>query len=217
MALAADLAHGLAGPDEIGLPDLVTLFLLPDPGRDEVADLDVRGAAAKQGLDVMLLDRKQTGAQMPLGGQPDPVANFAEGIADGGDDADAALAAIAKFESRGRRRPLIRNRLERKLPVDGFDDVAARDHGIHRPDAVGVERHELDETDFISLATGETGEVEDLVVVAAAHHHHVELDRAEARVTRGTQSAQHAVERIAPSQILETVRVQRIEADVEPL
>src|ERR1700686_4156739 len=162
MALAADLAHGLGRADEVGLADLVTLFLLPDPGHDEVADLGIRRAAAELGLDVVLLDRKETGAQMPLGGQPDAIANFAKGIADGGDDADAPLAAIAKFESRGRRRPLIRDRFERKLPVDGFDDVAARDHGIHRPDAVRVERHELDETDFVSLAARETGEVEDL-------------------------------------------------------
>src|ERR1700730_7392760 len=145
MALAADLAHGLAGADEVGLPDLVPLFLLPDPGHDEVADLGVRRAAAKQGLDVVLLDRKQTSAQMPFGGQPDPIAHFAKGIADGRDDADAALAAIAKFESRGGRRPLIRDRLERKLPVDGFDDVAAGGPGIPRPDAVPVAGAEPEE------------------------------------------------------------------------
>src|ERR1700726_3247106 len=188
MALAADLAHGLGGTDEVRLPDLVTLFFLPDPGRDEVTDLGIRRPAAKQGLDVVLLDRKQTGAQMPFGGQPDPITDFAEGIADGGDAADATLAAIAKLESRGRRRPLIRDRLERKLSVDGFDDVATRDHGVHRPDAVRVQRHELDETDFITFAAREFREVEDLVVVAPAHYHHVELDRAEPRDTRRTQS-----------------------------
>src|SRR5438105_15674556 len=161
--LAADLAHRLAGPDEIGLADLVTLFFLPDAGRDEVADFGVRGAAAKQGLNVVLLDRKQAGPQVALGGEPDAVADLAEGIADGRDNADPALAAIAKLESRGRRRPLIGDRLERKLAVDGLDDVAAGDHGIHRPDAVGVEGHELDEADFISFTTRQLGEVEDLV------------------------------------------------------
>ncbi len=41
MALAPDLAHGFAWPNEVGLADLVTLFFLPDPGRDEVADLGI--------------------------------------------------------------------------------------------------------------------------------------------------------------------------------
>ena len=135
---------------------------------------------------------------MPFGGEPDPIANFAEGIADGRDDADAALAAIAKFESGSGRRPLIRHRLERKLTVDGFDDVAARDHGVHRPDAIRVERHELDEADFIPLAAREFGEIDDLVVVAPAHHHHVELDRAEPRGARRGQAPHHPVECIPP-------------------
>src|SRR5438477_14173 len=202
--LAADLAHGLAGPDEIGLADLVTLFCLPDPGRDEVADLGVRGAAAKQRFDVVLLDRKQAGPQVAFGGEPYPVADLAEGIADGRDDADPALAAIAKLESRGGRRPLIGDRLERKLAVDGFDDVAARDHGIHRPDAVGVEGHELDEADFIPFATRQLGEVEDLVIVAPAHHHHVELGGIDPRGGRrhAVDAAEIAAVRDRDSQVI---------------
>src|SRR5260370_13829131 len=96
---------------------------------------------------------------MPFGGKPDPIADFAKGIADRRDDADAALATIAKLESRGRRRPLIRNRLEWKLAADSLDDVPAPDHGIHRPDAVGIERHELDQAHFISLAPRHVREV----------------------------------------------------------
>src|SRR5713226_1449936 len=103
---------------------------------------------------------------MALGRQPDPVADFAKGITDRGDDADPALAAVAESKPAGRRRSLIRDRLEWKLTVDRFDDVAARDHALHRPDAVGIERHELDEADFITLASREPGEVQDLVVVA---------------------------------------------------
>src|SRR5437867_7186838 len=117
---------------------------------------------------------------MTLGGQPDTVTHFAEGVADRRDDADPALATIAKPESRGGGRTLIGHRLERKLAVDRLDDVAAGDDAVHGPDAVGIEWHELDEADLIALATGEAGEVDDLVVVAAAHHDHVELDGAEA-------------------------------------
>src|SRR3989454_10190550 len=116
----------------------------------------------------MLLNGEQAGPQVPLGCQPDTVANFAEGVADRGDDADPALATVAKPESRGRRWPLIGDRLERELAVDRLDDVAARDDAFHRPDAVGIERHELYEADFIALATREAGEVDNLVVVAAA-------------------------------------------------
>src|ERR1700687_5683196 len=121
----------------------------------------------------MLLDRKQTGSEMSLGGEPDPIADFAKGVTHRRDDTNPALAAIAKLESRGRRRPLIGDRLQRKFPIDGFDDVAARDYGIHRPDAVGIERHELDEADFISFITREARGGEDLVLVAPAHYHHL--------------------------------------------
>src|SRR5256714_15596418 len=154
---------------------------------------------------------------MTLGGQPDTVADFAEGVADRWDDADPALATVAKPESCGGGRALIGHRLERKFAVDRLDDVAAGDDALHRPDAIGIEWHELDEADFIALATREAGEVDDLVVVAAAHHDHVELDRAESGRTSGRQAAQHALERIAAGQILEAIRVERVQADVEAL
>src|SRR5260370_42517280 len=130
---------------------------------------------------------------MTLGRQPDPIANFAKGVANRGNDADPALAAVAKLESRGRGRPRIRDRLERKLAVDRLDDVAARDHAVHRPDAVGIERHELDEADLISLATRALREVQDLVVVAPSHHYPGELDRAEPGIPRRRQAAQHPI------------------------
>src|SRR5260370_21628090 len=100
---------------------------------------------------------------MPFGGEPNPIADSAEGVADRRDDADAALATIAKLESRGRRRPLIRNRLEWKLAADSLDDVPARDHGIHRPDAVGIQRPELDEPHFIPLAARKFPQGQDLL------------------------------------------------------
>src|SRR3989440_11464867 len=114
---------------------------------------------------------------MTLGGQPDAVAHFAEGVADRRDDADPTLATVAKPESRGRGRALIGHRLERKFAVDRLDDVAAGDDALHRPDAIGIEWHELDEADFIALATREAGEVDDLVVVAPGHHDHGEVCR----------------------------------------
>src|SRR6266480_791999 len=140
---------------------------------------------------------------MTLGGQPDTVTHFAEGVADRRDDADPALATIAKPESRGGGRALIGHRLELKFAVDRLDDVAAGDDALHRPDAVGIEWHELDKADFIAFATREACEVDDLIVVAATHHDHIELDRAESGRTRGRQAAQHPVERIAAGEILE--------------
>src|SRR5467141_5337336 len=116
---------------------------------------------------------------MTLRRQPDAIAHFAKGVADRGNDADPALAPVAKPESRGGGRALILHRLERKLAVDRLDDVAAGDDALHRPDAVGIERHEFDKANLVALLPRQTREVDDLVVVAAAHHDHVELDRAE--------------------------------------
>src|SRR5260370_6495535 len=154
---------------------------------------------------------------MTLGGHADSSANFAKGIRDRGNDADPALAAVAKFESRGRGWPRSRDRLERKLAVDRLDDVAARDHAVHRPDAVGIERHELDEADLISLATRELREVQDLVVVAPSHHDNVELDRAEPGIARRRQAAEHPIERIAAGEVDEPIPSPGVPADVETL
>src|SRR2546430_13239999 len=98
---------------------------------------------------------------MTLRGQPDAVAHFAEGVADRRDDADPALATVAKPESCSRGRALIGHRLERKFAVDRLDDVAAGDDAFHRPDPVGIERHELDKAGFIALPTPEAREVHD--------------------------------------------------------
>src|SRR5438876_6910920 len=48
--LAADLAHRLGGPNEISLPDLVSLFFLPDGSGDEIANLHVRAPPRSRAL-----------------------------------------------------------------------------------------------------------------------------------------------------------------------
>src|SRR5205823_127015 len=121
----------------------------------------------------------QAGAQMTLGRQANAIADPAESVADRGNHADPARSTVSKPESGRGCGPLIFNGLQCELAVDGLDDLATCYHAVHRPDAVGIERHELDEADLVSLAAGQRGEVQDFVVVAPAHHDHVELDRAE--------------------------------------
>src|SRR5258708_28250230 len=105
----------------------------------------------------MLPDREQARPQVALGRQPDSIADFAKSITDRGDDADPTLAAVAKTKPRGGRGPLIGRRLERELAVDRLDDVAAGDDALHRPDAAGIQGHELDATDFTTLPTRQGG------------------------------------------------------------
>src|SRR5437764_2498700 len=154
---------------------------------------------------------------MAVGRQANAIAHLAEGIADRGDDANPARSTVPKPESRGGCGALILDGLQGELAVDRLDDLATCYHAVHRPDAVGVEWHELDEADLVALAPRQPREVQDFVVVAPAHDDHVELDGAEPGRARRAQTAQHPVERVAPSQVLEAIRVQRIETDVEPL
>ena len=87
--------------------------------------------------------------------------------------------------------------LEREHRVDRVEDLARGHHLVHRPVALGVEGHELDEADAHPVGPAVGRDVDDLVVVDAADHDRVELHGREAGGQRGVDPGQHPVELVA--------------------
>src|SRR5262249_21642033 len=88
---AADLAHRTRWPPKgCAFLDLVLQLLVADRLDQEVRQLGVAGATAQRTPQVPFVDREQTGANLPVRGQSDPVAAPAERLRDRVDEADLA-------------------------------------------------------------------------------------------------------------------------------
>ena len=99
---------------------------------------------------------------------------------------------------------------------DALDDLVLADHLVVHPVSLGVEGHELDETDLDALGAPEVRQVEDLVVVHTALDDRVDLDAAETGGDGGIDALQHAHQLVASGHRLELRAIERVEADVHP-
>ncbi len=68
-----------------------------------------------------------------------------------------------------------------------------------------------------SLAQGSDAAGHCFVIVNTAHENGIHLDRKQARLLRRFDSGDHIVESIAVSHLLESLRVERVQTDVNPL
>ena len=84
-----------------GSPMWWRCFFLRDDSANEVCQFVVARAAAHLGVQVMIPDREQAGANLAVGGDADAAAMSAEGMRDGSDDADLADAIVEAVTSRG--------------------------------------------------------------------------------------------------------------------
>src|SRR5437660_381768 len=119
----------------------------------------------------MLDGRKDKGANLAVGREPDARAGAAKWLGYRGDDADFAGRAITEPVTRrslGTASHL--ERLERKSGFDAMANLAARNHIFAGPVVTGIERHKLNEPHFYIMFTSEGGKVSDLILVMAADH-----------------------------------------------
>ena len=99
--LSADMHHGARRGHEIGFADVVALFFLLDHAANEFRQFFVGSAAAHLGVQVVVPDGKQAGADLAVGGDADAAAVSAEGMGDRRDDADLADAVVEAVAARG--------------------------------------------------------------------------------------------------------------------
>ena len=147
--------------------------------------------------------REETRAQLPVGGQPDPVAGRAERLRDG------FTKPISPAPSAKRNRRAVEDAFAGISSSGQRSSISARISSpvstwSARQRLVGVERHELDEADDVRLAARELGERGHLLLGEALDRDAVDLDRAQLGVALGRlEPAQHLVERVAPRDLRE--------------
>ena len=183
----------------------------------------------------------QAGLELPVGGEPDPGAAFAEAGAQGrnqphppgpaggavipGDAAvvgsDAliapAIAAGNGAAARQRRRRQgtppygARNKLR-----DGFQNRRSGEEGTVQGGG-GADGHELDEADVPGVIPGQAGQLRQLVLVDALQQDRVEADPVKARSLGGGDARQDPVQLPAPGQGPVALRAEAVQADVQPV
>src|SRR5260370_37539775 len=88
--LTADHRHTAAGAFEAFTPDIVFQFFVPDGLPNGLCERFIGCAGAEDCAQVCLFGGKETGAELPIGGQADAVTGRAEWLADGVNEADLA-------------------------------------------------------------------------------------------------------------------------------
>src|SRR5882757_9158772 len=99
--LSPDVHHAAGGFFEAGLADVVAGFLLADDGVDVGDQFSVGIAGAHASGEVVVEDGEEAGTDLAVGGEANPAAMPAEGMRDGGDDADLADAIVEAEAARG--------------------------------------------------------------------------------------------------------------------
>ncbi len=100
-ALSADVDHGSGGGDEVGFADVVPFFLFLDDCSDEVGYFFVAGAAAHLGVQIVIPDGEEAGANLAIAGNADAAAMAAKGVRNRRDDSDLSHAVIETVAARG--------------------------------------------------------------------------------------------------------------------
>src|SRR5260221_12341623 len=140
----------------------------------------------------MVEQRKKTGTDLAVRGEPHARAVSAERMRDGCDDADFSFAVVEGITPRGFA-GLIRKLAHGAELIKLFQNFVHRHHHLGRPHAVLFQRHEFDETDNDAFVTGKAGKLDDLIFIEAAEKHAVDLDRLQPCALGGTDARQHAV------------------------
>src|SRR6202041_51912 len=91
---AADGGHRPGGLEEAGVVDAVAGQLARHGALPAARQVIIGGSGPEQPAQVALLAGEQAVADLPVSGQPDPVAGAAERAGDGRYDADRGRAAV---------------------------------------------------------------------------------------------------------------------------
>src|SRR5216684_1437424 len=213
--LSTDKNHGARGRYEARLIDAVTLLFFHDVGADEVPDFIVACAIAQQKAQVMIVLAEETGAELAIGGKPDARAMAAEGLRDGGDEADFAGSSIGEAVFAGGFAALVRDLHKRPASVDALIDFRGRHHEIACPMAVSIQRHEFDKAHDHAALAGKGSERLDLIVVYAANQYSVHFGGRQTRFLSRVDAVHHSRKRFGARDALEFTGIERIEADVD--
>src|SRR2546428_4532167 len=129
---AADLPHfaGQALPVEPVQVEAAAGLLSGDGGPQGLRDLLVRAPFAQESGEVRLGARKEAGADLTVGSDPDAIAVGAEGLGDGVDETDVARPACDTEDVRRRRGAVAADRHERVELFDAPPDLATGDQAI---------------------------------------------------------------------------------------
>ncbi len=92
--LSADVNHATRRLVKAGFPNMVTRFFFHDDTSDVRAEVAIGSTASHDTDEVVVALGEEARANFAVGGEPDAAAVAAEGLADGGDDADLTETVV---------------------------------------------------------------------------------------------------------------------------
>ena len=191
-------------------------LLRPHLVDDQRAELLVGGAGPQGTAQVHLGPGEEAVAQLAVGGEPHAVTGPAEGGGDAGDDPHRGRTTIDE-EELGRSTAARGHRGQREALSQPLEEFGLSDHETAIPRMLGVERHLLDEAEFITPIEAPLQEIGCVDVVDAPHGHGIDLDRGEPGVSRRGEPGEDVGDPVAPGEAAKMLGVGRVEADVDPV
>src|SRR5581483_4753233 len=169
-------------------------FLFPaDDAANKLGQFVILGAPSHQAMQIMVPDREQTGSDLPVRGDADAAAMPAERMRNRRDDPDFPHTVIEPVPARSLAAGMW-NLVQRTVLGHALEDFVQGDHHRGRPDAVFLERHELDEADDHTLLARKHPEWNDLVFVEAPHEHAINFERPEPGMAGSANPGENMIE-----------------------
>src|SRR5437899_8562764 len=159
----------------------------------------------------MIFLAEKTGAELAISGDADARTEAAEGLRNGGDEADFAGGTVGKAVFARGFAALVGNLDEWPARMDAFVDFRGRDDEFAGPVAVSVEGHKFDEAHDDAAFAGKGRESFDFIVVEAAHEHSVHFGRRKAGVLNGVDAIHDLAEGFRAGNAFEFGGIERVE------
>src|ERR1035441_3761735 len=166
-------------------------FLILYCTENVVAQFGIAGSGPESPIEVMFDLRKEAGANLAIGGEPDSAAGSAKGLTHGSDNADLTHAVGKGVATRCFTGVAWCEINQGEDAADAIDNLLERDHDFGRPQAAFFKGHELDEPDHHVLFARKPGEALNLIIVEPAQQDAVDLEGREAGGACGANAPEH--------------------------
>ena len=153
----------------------------------------------------------KTGLDLPIGSDADPVTVGTEVCTYRADEADVSLCVRKPVELGN---PAVCRKGTELRQTVGYDGIG--DEGFRAKISAVIHGHEFNKSDVNRVLFCQCCEYGNLIIVESADEHGIDLDLLKPGCQGGIDPGERISERTDPGDVMELLRIQSIQADVQP-
>lgn len=173
---------------------------------EKISESCIVASVSQRLSEVDLFVGEETGSQLPVRGEPEAIAAFAEVTAHRTDKPNSALGSFQTIH--GSRSATVLRIIHREWAerLNDVFDLADGEDIVESPGLPVSGGHILDETDVEGVIQGEPGEGEDLIIVETSHGDDIDFDRMKPDPKRLFDARPYLIKATPPRDVAESLR-----------